>query len=205
MREIPLGGRPGQWNPGLKGFRLRKEKGRSMKRVWRRKVGMQKLFRLASEEVGAELVEFAMSALILMAFIVIVIGFSMFMYTYHFVSSAAEEGVRYAAVRGYTWSKTTTTNCSSTVIYDCTATAANIQTYVQSLATGGINASNVTINETTLWPGETPDGVACSPAYSQGCLVKVTVSYTFNFSKFFPLAKIGNLSISATSAGAIQQ
>ena len=177
------------------------------------RVHMRKLLRLACEECGSELVEFAMSAMIVMGFTVGVIGFSLGMYTYHFVSSAAQQGERFAMVRGHTWSKDTTTSCSTsappsfTMVYDCTASATDIQNYVQSLATGGITASNLTVSSTNLWPGQTPDGTtaSCSPTNSQGCLVKVTVSYTFHFDKLFPLAKLSNWSISATSEGAILQ
>ena len=177
-----------------------------------KKDGIQKLFRLAREEGGAELVEFAISALVLIGLMVGMIGFAMAMYTYHFVSSAAQLGSRFAMVRGYTWSKDSTTDCSTsppphfTMVYDCTASSTDIQNYVQSLATAGISASNVTINTTSsyIWPGKTPDGttIPCSPINSQGCLVKVTVSYTFNF---FLLQHLSAWSISATSEGAILQ
>lgn len=178
----------------------------------KKRVGMQKLFRLASEECGAELVEFALSALILMAILVGVIGSAMAMYTYHFVSSAAQQATRFAMVRGYTWSKDETTNCSTsappnfTMIYNCTASSTDIQNYVQSLATGGISAASVTVNTTNsyVWPGQTPDGTTapCATVNSQGCLVKVTVSYTFNF---FPVQRMSAWSMSATSEGAILQ
>jgi hypothetical protein len=136
-------------------------------------------------------------------------------YSYHFVSSAAQQGSRFAAVRGYTWSKLQTTNCgtsappSFTMIYGCTAASTDIQNYVQSLATPGINPSNVTINETNsyVWPGKRPDNTTalCSGSYSpksQMCLVQVTVSYTFNF---LPFLKLTQLTMSATSEQAIQQ
>jgi len=178
---------------------------------------MQKLLRLACDESGAELVEFAMTALILMGLMVGMIGFMLAMYAYHYVSSAAQQGMRFAIVRGYTWSKDETVNCSTsappnfTMAYNCTATATDIQNYVKSLATGGINSSNVTIDTTSsdLWPGTTPDCTSscsgCSPTNSQGCLVKVKVSYTFDFFKLFPLQKLSNWSMSATSEGVILQ
>lgn len=172
----------------------------------------QILFRLAGEECGGELLEFALSALILMAVMVGVIGSALAMYTYHFVSSAAQQGTRFAMVRGYTWSKDSPTSCSTsappnfTMVYNCTASSTDIQNYVQSLATGGISASGVTINTTNsyVWPGATPDGTTapCATTNSQGCLVKVTVSYTYNF---FPLQRISAWSMSATSEGAILQ
>lgn len=178
--------------------------------------GMQKLIRLAREESGAELVEFAMTALILMGLMVGMFGFTLAMYAYHFVSSAAQQGMRFAIVRGHTWSKDETENCSTSappnfsMAYNCTASAADIQNYVQSLATAGITASNVTIDTTSgdVWPGTTPDcssSCSCSPTNSQGCLVKVKVSYTFNYFNVYPLNKLSSWSMSATSEGVILQ
>lgn len=173
---------------------------------------IRRLRRLAREEHGAELVEFAMTVLILMSLLVGAIGFTLAMYTYHFVSSAAQQGMRFAVVRGYTWSKNVTANCSTSstnfaMVYDCTASATDIQNYVQSLATAGINPANVAINTdgSYVWPGNTPAGGTCSPANSQGCLVKVTVSYTFTFFNLFALQKLPALSMSATSEGVILQ
>lgn len=182
-------------------------KGRSMDK----KVAARKLFRLASEECGAELVEFAMSSLLLMGITVGVIGMSMAMYTYHFLSTAAQEGVRFAEVHGYTWSEYTTTNCTTsappnfTMVYECTASGADIQNYVQSLASAGISASSVTVDTTAtdLWPGQNPDGTVTgctTSAKSQGCLVKVKVSYTFHFIGF---ERLPAFSMSATSEGVI--
>lgn len=139
----------------------------------------------------------------------------MAMYAYHFTTYAAQQGARFAAVRGYTWSKNTTTKCSTsappgfTMPYQCTVSSNDIQNYVQSLATAGINPSNVTINTTTanVWPGVTPDCSSscstCSPnANSQGCLVKVAVSYTFNF---LPFLNSPAFTIGATSENVILQ
>jgi Flp pilus assembly protein TadG len=152
--------------------------------------------------------EFAMCSLIVIGLMVGVIGVALAMYTYHFVSTAAQQGTRFAMVRGYTWSKDTATACSTSappsfaMVYDCTAASADIQNYVRSLATGGINPSSVTVS--TTWPGSTPDGTTatCSQTNSQGCLVKVVVSYTFNF---LPVPQLSGLAMSATSEGAVLQ
>jgi Flp pilus assembly protein TadG len=174
---------------------------------------MQKLFRLAREEGGAELVEFSMAALSLIVVLFGTFNWMFGMYAYHFAAYAAQEGTRFAQVRGHTWSKNTTTNCSTSsgsnfaMVYNCTASGTDIQNYVQSLATPGINSNNLTINTTSsyVWPGKTPDGTTtpCSTnANSQGCLVKVTVSYTFNF---LPFAKGTSMPITATSEKVILQ
>ncbi len=166
----------------------------------------KKLLRLAGDESGAELVEFAMSVLIVVGLVFGVIQFALAMYTYHFLSTAAQQGTRFAMVHGGAWSQYIADNCSTsappsfTMVYDCTASSTDIQNYVQSLATAGINPGSVTVS--TAWPGSTPDGATCSPADSQGCLVKVTVSYSF---QFLPFQNLTALSLSATSEGVILQ
>ena len=173
---------------------------------WKWVPDKQQLFGLVREEHGSELVEFSavLWLLILLLFGVFEWGYAM--YAYHFTTFAAQEATRFAMVRGDTWSQNVTTNCSTsappsfTMKYACTASSADIQNYVQSLAPGAINYNNVTINTTSsyIWPGENPDNTAsgCSTANSKGCLVKVTVSYTFNF---LPFLKISAVPMSATS------
>lgn len=173
----------------------------------------QKLLSFVPDESGSELVEFAMTALVLMILLIGVFQTMLAMYAYHFTTYAAQRGVRFAMVRGYTWSKNVTTNCSTsappsfTMAYNCTASSSDIQNYVQSLATLGINQSNVSINTTSsyLWPGKTPDGATApcaTHANSQGCLVKVSVTYTMNI---FPFLGSATTSIAATSEKTIQE
>jgi hypothetical protein len=57
--------------------------------------------RLKAEE-GSNLVEFAFIVLLLMSMMLGIIDFSRALYSYHFISNAAREATRYAAVRGYT-------------------------------------------------------------------------------------------------------
>jgi hypothetical protein len=89
--------------------------------------------------------------------------------------------------------------------YGCAASAADVQNYVRSLTPGGINMSNVQL--TTNWPGTTPDCTsgcaACSTTNSQGCLVSVQVTYTFNFSLGF-LPKSA-LSLTGSSERVVQE
>jgi Flp pilus assembly protein TadG len=178
-----------------------------------KKSAMQKLIRFAREERGAELVEFAMTASLLIFVLLGVLQWMVAMYSYHFTTYAAQEGTRFAMVRGHTWSQNVATNCSTsappnfTMKYSCTASSTDIQNYVQSLATPGIKPSSVTINTSSsyVWPGKTPDNTTTgctTTANSQGCLVKVTVSYSFNFLPFLPMPA---LSLSSTSESAILQ
>jgi Flp pilus assembly protein TadG len=177
-----------------------------------KKAVIPKLYRFVCAERGSALVEFGITVMMLMTLTVGVIGFALAMYSYHFVSFAAQQAVRFSVLRGYTWSKDATDNCSTsappnfTMPYDCTASSSDILNYVQSLATLGINRSGVTINTTNsyIWPGQTPSGstAPCTTANSQGCVVKVTVNYTFNF---FGIQRLSSLAVSATSQGVILQ
>jgi Flp pilus assembly protein TadG len=196
----------------VKGAWWRREaanRGRSMKRG----INMQKLFRWVCQEDGSQLVEFALTAWVLLVLLFGCFEWMLAMYSYHFATYAAQQGSRFAMVRGNTWSKNTATNCSTsappsfTMPYNCTASSSDIQNYIQSLATAGISTTNLTINTTSsyVWPGKTPDNTTtpCTThANSAGCLVKVTVTYNFNF---FPIMKLSTLPISATSEKVILQ
>ncbi|HEY6448473.1 MAG TPA: hypothetical protein VIY53_18590 [Acidobacteriaceae bacterium] len=118
--------------------------------------------------------------------------------TWHFVSWAAQSGTRYAIVRGARW---TWTSCASTTTVACTATAANVQSYLQSLAPPGVTSSSVLA--TTTWAGTTPGGKSCSTANGDGCLVQVTVTYTFNFLQ--PFLPSTGINFSSTSEQVIQE
>jgi Flp pilus assembly protein TadG len=181
----------------------------------KKRSNMQKLLRLVRGQGGAQMVEFSLSAMILVTVLFGFFDWMLGIYAFHYASYAAQEGARFATVRGYTWSKNTTTDCSTspppnfTMVYNCTASPTDIQNYVESLATPGINPLGVTIDKTSsyVWPGVTPDGTTApctSPqnGNNQGCMVKVTVSYTFNF---LPLVKTSALTISATSEKVILQ
>jgi Flp pilus assembly protein TadG len=176
-------------------------------------VKMQKLLRLAREEGGAELVEFALTSLLLFCLLFGVFNWMVGMYVYHFTTYAAQQATRFAVVRGYTWSSNTTvgTQCgtspppSFTMPYNCTANAGDIQNFVQSIAGPGIVPSSLTINEsrTYVWPAVTPDGTTApcgtntGTSYnSPGCMVKVTVSYSYNL---LPFMKLSAFPMSATS------
>lgn len=170
---------------------------------------MRKLLRFQREEHGATLVEFAMTAWVLLVLMLGAFQWMFAMYAYHFTTYAAQQATRFAMVRGATWSEDIATNCSTsstnfTVPYACTASSTDIQNYVKSLATGGINPANITVN-TNNWPGTTPDGTTTgctAEANSKGCQVKVTVTYTFNF---LPFVSKTAMSMSATSEKAILQ
>ncbi|HEX3661518.1 MAG TPA: TadE/TadG family type IV pilus assembly protein [Acidobacteriaceae bacterium] len=170
------------------------------------------LEQLAREECGSNLVEFSLVATLLFLLLIGIIDCSLAFYAHHFVSSAAEEATRYAAVRGADWSSPCSTSAppNFTLSYDCTASASDIQNYVQSLAPPGIVASSITVNTTSsyVWPGTTPDCssgpcTSCSTnSNSQGCFVRVQVNYPFSFT--LPLLPQSSISLTAGSEKVIQ-
>jgi Flp pilus assembly protein TadG len=156
--------------------------------------------RFLREERGGTIVEFAVSAVVLLASFFGIMDFARALYAYHFVSFAAQEGSRYAMVRGNDWSG----SCASASSYACAASSANITSYVQGLAPMGITASNITV--TPSWPQLNADNAAtgCNSTAtqnSQGCLVKVKVTYAFHF--IMPFLPGSALNMSATSEQAI--
>lgn len=106
-------------------------------------------------------------------------------YTYHYVSEAAREGVRYAVVRG----GTTTTP----------ATPDSVETYVRSLAYPGITASNLTV--ATSWSAYPTSVTTCAPlanCKNPGDLVTVVATYAFPVQiPFFPSKTINMTSTSS--------
>lgn len=180
------------------------KKGRFMK------LDLPKPLRLARNEEGSALVEFAMTVPLLTLLFFGVLQGMFAMYIYHYTAYAAQQGARFAVVHGASFSANMTYNCSTsappnfTMQYGCTARGIDIQNYVQSL--GAINPNRLTINTTDayLWPGTNPDGTTagCGIAKSKGCLVRVTASYSFNFVPFLPFT---GLTMSATSEKAILQ
>jgi Flp pilus assembly protein TadG len=151
------------------------------------------------ETSGETMMEFALTAMTLLTVIFGAMDIARAAYAFHFVSYAAQQGTRYAMVRGADWSG----SCSTTATLACNATSANVQSYVRSLATSGITASNIAV--TTTWPGTNVNGssTGCSTTNSSGCLVRVRVSYSFNYlMAFLPRS---TLTFTGTSETVIQQ
>jgi Flp pilus assembly protein TadG len=144
----------------------------------------------ACSERGSSLVEFALSAAILLTLVFGVLVMSMALYSYHFISEAAREGTRFAMVRG--------SSCSTYGKFaaDCPASAAQVQNYVQDLDFPGITAGNMTV--TTTWP---TTGSACTPTVTPcdnpGNLVRVVVTYQFPLT--IPFVPARTLTMTSTS------
>ncbi len=150
-----------------------------------------------SRQRGSTMYEFAW----VLPFILLTLGamfdFGRTMYAYHFISYAAREGARFASVRG----SSSFVGCPGAAS-PCPATAANIQSFVQSFAPPGLTyVSGAAVGQTgflgidqtstDLWPGTGSDGTVNSgttyspcgppPSNSPGCVVSVKVEYSVNF------------------------
>ena len=141
------------------------------------KIKMRRLKSLARDEEASELLEFALASSIFFTLIFSIIEFCLVSYSAGFVAYAAQQGTRYAMVRGSDW----TSSCASVSSYGCKVTTpTNVQNYILNLPHPGMNLTASNINVT--WPGTTATGATAGCAsnpYGQGCQVKVIVSYTF--------------------------
>ena len=144
----------------------------------------------AGRDEGSALVEMGLVCGILFAMLFGIIEFSLALYTYNYVSDAARDGSRYAIVRG--------SSCS--VLTNCSATAAQIQSYVQSLGYPGMNSANTTVTTTWYSPSASAPitwtlcGSTCN---APGDAVRVKVVYSFPLS--IPFVPKSTLSLQSTS------
>ena len=129
---------------------------------------------------GSSLPETVIVIGVLMFLLLGIIDFGRALYTYSFVAQLARQGARWAMVRG--------TDC--TVLNDCSATQAEVQSYVQSLSEGATVASNITATYTS------PSGCG-NPPYAPGCTIAVTVTYPFNF--MFPFLPSSTINMSSAA------
>jgi Flp pilus assembly protein TadG len=166
---------------------------------------MKRLRSFLGDECGRELLEFALSSTILITMVLGIVDVSRALYVYHFVTHAAQDGARYAMVRGDDWTSSCSTSAppSFTMTFGCKAANTDVQNYVESLAL--VNKNNLHVS--TTWPQTTPDCStgcsACATADSKGCMVKVNVQYDFTFDTVF--FKQTTVTFSSTSEQVIQQ
>jgi len=137
--------------------------------------------RRAFRERGSTLPETVIVMGVLLAMMFGIMDFGRALYTYGFVANAAREGARWAIVRG--------SQC--TQLDHCSAQSADLQTYVQSLSEGAMNASNITA--TLAFPSPS----CTSPDNAPGCVAEVTVKYPFTF--IAPFVSSLKINMSSTS------
>jgi Flp pilus assembly protein TadG len=158
----------------------------------------------AKDEEGSSLVEFALIFLVMMAMMLGIIDFCRAAYSYHFVSEAAREATRWAAVNGATCGPPPAgdNSCNGTApMNNGPATETDIQTYVTNLTPPGIDSTKITT--TATWPVQANGPTVCSTTKNEpGCTVDVNVTYTFSF--IFPLvykvfSSTGTITLSSSS------
>ncbi len=156
--------------------------------------------RFHEDESGSSLLEFTLSATVLLMIIFGIMDGSRALYADHYVSEMAREATRYAMVRGSTWAAA----CTSAPSYNCKANNDNITSYVKGITPMGVNPGSLTV--ATTWPGTNASGAACitiNGMNSPGCIVTSKLSYNFNF--VLPFLPTNTLVLTSTSSVTIQQ
>jgi Flp pilus assembly protein TadG len=150
-------------------------------------------------EAGGALVEYALIIMVFMTMLLGIMEFSRGLYSYHFVSNAAREATRWAAVNGASCGAAGDNSCNGTApMNNGPATATDIQNYVTNLTPMGIDPTQLTTTPT--WPPQAKGPTVCNTVAtrnSAGCTVQVQVSYTFNF--IFPFVRSSPMTLSSTS------
>jgi Flp pilus assembly protein TadG len=129
-------------------------------------------------EEGQSTVELAIALPFLLSFIFGLMQVCIAFYIYESMSELAREGTRYAMVHG--------ASCVTSSSASCTATAAEIESYVNSIGLLNSGAAPMTVTASF------PDGNE-----NVGSRVQVVVKYTFPFN--VPFMKSTSLSMSSTS------
>ena len=153
--------------------------------------------RIVHQEHGAATIEMAVSMTALLMVIVGMMKMCLAVYSYHYTSEAAREGVRYAIVRGY-GASTAHTACSGFET-SCVASTDNISSYIKALGYPALTPANMTIS--TTYAGF-PTGVTCTPSAAcnnQGNMVTITVQYAFPLSIPFRTSKTLNMTSTASA------
>ena len=125
---------------------------------------------------GETLVEFAIASTLFLTILFGTIQFGLAVWRYNIISDLAQEGARWAAVRGST---------AGAVQH---ATATDVRSFVQSRSVG----LTVTVNTT-------PDPGSIAPPQI------VTVQVQTTFSAFTPLLSVGTLTLESTSQMVMQR
>lgn len=169
-------------------------------------------------ERGDTMIEFAISAIVVLMVLLGIMDISRAAYTYHFVSYAAQQGARFAEVHGSSWgSSCSSSNGTYPNEYGCTASNTDVQAYIQGVIPSksttyaggivpvGIDPSNISVS--TTWPGKNAAGAttACATTNYPGCLVKVKVTYN-NFNYIMPFFTTSStLAFNSTAEATIEK
>lgn len=148
-------------------------------------------------EYGSSLVEHALVLTLLLTVLFAIIDFGRALYTYHFVSNAAREATRWASVRG--------TACRG-LPNGCPADPDDVQAFVSNVAGMGLDPAKITAD--TNWVAPPNASPTCDPGLggdkkNPGCVVEVTVKYSYSF--FFPFLPASPIMMQSTSRMVISQ
>lgn len=142
------------------------------------------LKRAARDEQGSELVETAITMLVLLMLIFGLIEACWAVYSFHYVANAAHEATRYAIVRGGGWGS----SCSGYGSSQCTASPSDVAHYVASRNFPGVNitADEVYVSYFPSVPSSVsapcPGSTGASTYNFTGNIVQVTICYPFTMS-----------------------
>jgi len=138
-------------------------------------------------QAGQAAVEFALTIVFLMLFLLSFIEVTALLYTYSVLADSAKEGVRYGVVHG---TQSSTCNGPGVAGVACDAGAAGVKSAVTTYATGSLNYTA---------------GMTVTPSYPDGTStpssrVRVVVSYSYQ-----PLFGLGwpTVTVNAASEGRI--
>ena len=150
-------------------------------------------------ECGNNLIEYAIVFMFFISMLLGIVDFSRALYSYHFLSNAAREATRWAAVNGAACGAQSPSNpagdnsCNGVGgMNNGPASESDIQTYVTNITPPGVDSTKLTT--TASWPGT---GAVCAVPKNPGCPVEVQVSYPFNF--VVPFIRTTPLTISSSS------
>jgi Flp pilus assembly protein TadG len=111
--------------------------------------------RFVSSDSGQGMVEFALSAALLLTMVFFIIIFGQAVYRYNSIASLAKDAARYASVHGVNGATVATTD--------------SVQTYASAHAQG------MSVTATTTWP----DACCSTPVNAPGKAVQVKIETTF--------------------------
>lgn len=140
------------------------------------------------------MVEFALGVVLLFVLLFGITDFGRALYAYHFLSNAARDATRYAAVRGHSCDLDNSCSIADPDAGPADGSNSVVQDYVTSIAPPGIDPAKITTTPT--WPGN--GTAACTSVPNDpGCPVQVQISYKFKF--LTPIVRSRSIELSSSS------
>lgn len=157
--------------------------------------------RLKADE-GDNLIEYTLLFLVFIMIIFGIVDFGRALYSYHFVSNAAREATRWAAVNGAYCGDDSSCN-GVNGMNNGPAQAGDVSNYVVGITPSGINSSGLTttavcgVKGTGACAGTPSNCSVANQSNFPGCTVEVQISYRFNF--LTPLVSATPITLTSTS------